>query len=801
MQEVRRKRATVIGLRAGLPAIGRWVALVVLVAGFVFVGVSYYRSRNNKAFRMHPRAAELSKEVVGIVENYERRVMKGDRLQLLLRASRDVTFSDGHHELEDVHLEVYPENGDVPNKIDAQRTISNADNSQISFMGNVRVETRDHLKVKSEAVDYDINTETATTSVPVEFERENVSGKAQGGATVVAKQKQLELRGGVEITVKPQNQPGAQGDSPVTIRSTSANFDQNALHLTFQGGATAEQGRNIMSGDTLSANLNEQQKVKYAYARGNSYLRSMDEGSAAEVRSADMDFFFNDRQQLERAVAMRDVKGRSLDADSELQLTTPSNVHVDFNAQGDRSLLRQMLVEGRPVITLAAPKSRASDPSASSKRLVADNVKLIWRATGKDLERAEAIGNAELFVEPVHQTETAERKMLYAPRFDGEFYETGNQARLFTSTGGSKAVIEPLKPTPQRSTRTLTSQKMMAHFVRETQAVQLIEALGDARFVERERTLTSQNMVATFNGDGKTYDKIEAQNNVKFNEQDRNAQAANATYAAADEVVRLRGGEPVAWDSRARMKAVEIDSDTRRKISFGRGKTTTTYYSQEQTGGAAPFAKTKSPVFIVGDTAEIQHETGVGIYTGNARMWQDDNFVRADKIILRRETRRMEGEGNVQSALYQARHKEQTGARTVVPVFATSARMFYADPERLLHYEGNVDIKQGTDRITSEVADVYMKKDANEVERTVAQRSVVLTQPGKRGTGERGEYSAVDETFVLNGSPARVVDTEQGTSESRRMTVYLRENRVVSDGGESKSSSGRVRSTHKIKKQ
>jgi lipopolysaccharide transport protein LptA len=294
---------------------------------------------------------------------------------------------------------------------------------------------------------------------------------------------------------------------------------------------------------------------------------------------------------------------------------------------------------------------------------------------------------------------------------------------------------------------------------------------------------------------------VDANGDAKFNELDRNGQSATMNYTAGDGVVRLRGGEPTVWDARARLKATEIDSDTTNKISNARGKVLTTYYSQEQTNGAAPFKSVKSPVFIASNTAEFQHESGIGVYTGNARAWQDDNFVKADRLVLRREQKRMEGDGNVQSALYQARRKAANGEREIVPVFATSRSMTYNDAERLLHYAGEVDIRQGTERITSEVSDVYLQKDNYEVERTISQRSVVVTQPGRKGMGDWGEYTAADETVVLTGKPARVEDAEKGTSESNRMVVYLRENRVVSDAGESPQSTGRVRTTHKIKRQ
>jgi lipopolysaccharide transport protein LptA len=268
-----------------------------------------------------------------------------------------------------------------------------------------------------------------------------------------------------------------------------------------------------------------------------------------------------------------------------------------------------------------------------------------------------------------------------------------------------------------------------------------------------------------------------------------------------DETVRLRGGEPTVWDSRARTKALEIDSDTRSDISYSRGKTSTTYYSQEQTNGATPFHKVKSPVYIVSDRAEFRHVTGIAIYTGSARAWQDDNFVKADTITIYRDTKRMEGAGHVQSALYQARRKMPNGASEVVPAFATANSMSYSEDERVLHYEGQVDIKQDTDRIRSAIANVYLLKETGEVEKTIAERDVIVTQPGRQGTGNWAQYTAADETVVLKGNPARVEDAEQGSTEGGRLTVYLRESRVVNDDSRGPQSPGRVRSTHRIRKQ
>ncbi|PYS41009.1 MAG: hypothetical protein DMF71_12145, partial [Acidobacteria bacterium] len=122
---------------------------------------------------------------------------------------------------------------------------------------------------------------------------------------------------------------------PVNIHSAQMTFEQASMRLAFTGGATAEQDRDVMSGDTLTAILTETKsakpesrdhttaltgkaKVQKIEVRGNSYLRTMDEGRAAEAHAVDMDFFFDGDQRLQRAVGTRDIRANSLNADSDM---------------------------------------------------------------------------------------------------------------------------------------------------------------------------------------------------------------------------------------------------------------------------------------------------------------------------------------------------------------------------------------------------------------------------------------------------------------------------------------------------
>ena len=764
MQEINRRRAIALGLRAKVPAIARIVAFTLLASGLAVVGVSYYKLRNAEKFKAKSEKPELSKEVTGIVEGYEQRVTKNDRLYLLLKASRDVTFSDNHHELENISMAVYPPEGETPDQIMAARAVYRPDTNVISFIGSVKIETKEKLKVNTEALSFDQNSGIAQTDSPISFERENVSGTSIG-AVVEQKTKRLELKTNIQLKVSPALSGATKRARPVTIKAAHGTFDQNSMHLNFSGGVTLEQENDILSGDNLTAFLNQQKHLERAELRNNSYMRVMDPGRAAEVKSVNMDFFMDKDQRLERALATNDVVARTLEGDADVQVTGSTSLEVTFQAKDDSSLLKQMVAGGRSVITMSAPKSKANDPRAANKRLTANAVKLFWRITGRDLEKAEASGDAELFVEPVVSNPRAERKKLNAPQFDCDFFEAGNLTRTCKATGGSKATLDPMQPAQNRGTRTLTSQNMTAVFLKDTQDVERVDAQGDS----------------------------------KFNENDRNGVAANVSYVAADETVRLRGGDPTVWDSRARTKAIELDADLANDVSYARGRTTTTYYSQEQTNGATPFSKTKSPVYISSERGEFRHESGQAVYTGNARAWQDDNYVRGDKLVIYVNDKRMEASGHVQTTIYNAKARAEN-SNTVVPVFAAADSMFYSDPDRTIHYEGNVDIKQGSDRLTGGVADVYLEKESNEMNKTIAQRNVALTQPNRKGTGDWVEYTTANEIAILKGNPARVEDVEQGNTEGNRLTLSVRDGKVTADDARGPLSPGRVRSTHKIRK-
>lgn len=911
-ENVQHKNVKNLRLRAQAPQIFRALAVIAFAATIAAVVVGFYRARNNKEFRMKSLPPELSKDVVAEVSGYERREADGDVVKYYLKADKAVTYTDNHQELDNVFLQVFDEAGASFDKITASKAIyiptgDGSKNFNAYFSGDVNIETRDALKVKTEQLAYDKATDTAESEEAIEFSRENVSGKAVGaivkikakrlellkaveinafespelaksnvkyahisaGNAVVdqsaeriefaenvkinvtptgdaaqqtdiaanratafftAKQvKKIDLNGAVEIYQKPsktnpkwtrtnanravanidkevkrfelfenvnietaasQNEKPTkiksgyavyekdadkfelknaveivtvEDDAPTRIKANDAVYEQSNGKIFLDGAAEINQGNDFIKGDSLTAELFPDKKLKSGNAKGNAYLKQTTAERTTEVSANELTAVFGNNRRIQKADATGSASANLIPAQSneyaKVSLFATNAISLSFQGEG---LLKQMQTSGRTTIQMFAPPNNRE---AANKKLTADKIVTVMNASGKDFERAEAIGNAELFVEPVQSSPENYKTTINAARFDCDFFPSGNNAKNCAASGKAKTVRVPTAPAANRGTQILTAEKLNAAFNQQTRDVESFDASGGAKFAEL----------------------------------DRNGIAERINYTAGDETVRLRGGEPTVWDSQARAKAGEIDWDTRAEKSFLRGKVSTTYYSQNKTGGATPFGDSSQPVFITADNAELNHTAETAVYRGNARAWQENNYVRADQLLIKQKDGQLFGDGKVQSLLYNAKRKEN-GKETNVPAFAAAEKMAYSRANNSLRYEGEVDIRQGADRITAGAASILMN-ERNEMAQTVAETNVVVTQPTRRATGDYAQYTAESESIILRGNPARIEDTESGSTQGAQVTVFLRENRVVGESKAGQTNTGRSRSVYKVKKQ
>jgi hypothetical protein len=63
-------------------------------------------------------------------------------LYLWLRAARDVTYADGHHELEQINAQIFHPNIEKPDQIVADRAMYDQKTGMLQCNGNVQIESR-----------------------------------------------------------------------------------------------------------------------------------------------------------------------------------------------------------------------------------------------------------------------------------------------------------------------------------------------------------------------------------------------------------------------------------------------------------------------------------------------------------------------------------------------------------------------------------------------------------------------------------------------------------------------------------
>jgi lipopolysaccharide export system protein LptA len=807
--------------RVRLLSAGKAVALALFVT--IAVALVVYLVLRSKRVQTDQTRPKLQGRVVAVFSNTHYAHEVNGQVRVSITAGTDRAYEDGTHELEQVKVESYGSKGDRRDAVTADRA-KVSDPSDLAkldaeFISNVVVQTSEGLTLKTSYLHYDQIKNTVDTKEAVEFEGRNYAGRAVG-LIIEANDERARLLKDVDVTIKPEGQerrdqkaneasPAGRGreesaeekaarkarkrarkearraaeavaqstapfaepshagrrtdakpngvKKPTRIQSESALLEKKEHRVTFDGSVMVTQAVDQSRAERMVAYTDAGNHLERIEARGSAYLKQAEK---AEIKSPDMDFFFGESHQLVRAVATGGAYTKSLGAEP-VREASAQTIEATFAAGPQGNAVDTIKAQGGADIKMHPPVA-VNKSNSAERELTAETVTLTFFSDGRNIKFAEAVGNSVMTVTPARIEPRADKKTIRAPRMDASFYETGDRLKTFNAADGVRVELEAMVK-DSRPLRVTTSKTARADFLEDSQDI----------------------------------DRVSQDGNFKYNEGDRNAAAERAVYDGQKEILNLRGKRPMVWDSKARTQADEIDYDRERDETHARGDVRTTYYSRETTNDSTPFKNNKSPIFMTAERADGKNNEGIAVYTGNARGWQDDNFVKADRIELYQDDKRMVAIGNVESALYQAKRETSPGKREIVPGFATAERMAYSDIERKVHYEGEVKARQGTDRIEASVVDAYLKQETNELDHMNAEGNVVLIQPGRRGVGDKLAYSADDGRAVLSGKSARVDDAEKGSTMGSQLTFYNRDDRIQV---ENQQGTGRVRSTHRLTK-
>ncbi len=287
------------------------------------------------------------------------------------------------------------------------------------------------------------------------------------------------------------------------------------------------------------------------------------------------------------------------------------------------------------------------------------------------------------------------------------------------------------------------------------------------------------------------------------------ADASTGTYHSADQILHLVGDAktpPRVHNASIAITATTIDYQRASGDARAQGDVRSTYLQTAATGGArAPGLGGSGAVHVVSARGDMNRSTNTAVFYGTpgapARMWQGANSVTAPVLEL----------GKQQGSL-NAHAQEPSRTPAVHAAFAgrpgtpengvtrvTSDTLFYSDTTRTGDFHGTVVAVQPNGVVHSDDAQVFLTEapagQPSQLDRLIATGNVVLTQPGRRGTGQRLVYTAADGNYVLTGTPAdppRAVDREKGTTTGAALVFRNGDNSVEVEANDAEGNSRRT---------
>ncbi len=296
------------------------------------------------------------------------------------------------------------------------------------------------------------------------------------------------------------------------------------------------------------------------------------------------------------------------------------------------------------------------------------------------------------------------------------------------------------------------------------------------------------------------------------------AWAKHSEYHAATQTLRLTGDPRLNDGQSLQLAATVLDYHRDSGDAFAEGAVKATYTQPKNQKGTEAAANSgpnlggDGPVHITADRAQLHHATNISIFYGSpstpARIWQGDSSILAPVLELTRnpQTLHAHGEEGNSAPVVSANLASAIGAkhqRGVVRVH--SQTLVYSDADRRGDFRGSVTAEDPNGVIHADQAQVYLtpaQKPAagsvsqptqtqptqTQLERIVATGHVVITQPGRRGSGEKLVYTADDGKYILTGAPGnppRIADQSKGTTTGATLIFNSQDDSVVVSGGQS----------------
>jgi len=750
---------------ASISRLRRWFAVGAIAVSLVVAAMYFYaRYRVQNALKQVPEKIGLDIEQTS--QGFT--VSKSDQGRTLFKvqASKAVQLKQGGRaELHDVTITLYgrdssrfdqiygkifdydPTSGDVVGRGEVEMDLQSNPGGTANPDQTPPKELRNPLHIETSDLSFNQKTGDAHSNARVDFRVPQATGSALG-ATYVAKTNVLTMRSQVQVLLT--------GRTAATITAASAVIAKNPHWVVLEKAhLSIKDGTQWADADKATLFLRRDNSLDHVIAVGNVHLGS--EG-AQPVRAQ------SDQLELVMSAKNGAVQTATLTGNVQMNLAGPQPMQansgiavLDFSGQ---NVLNKVRAEQNvKLVQDQRPSGNPASPNAQRVELTAPVVDF-FVAEGRRLDYAETVGPPQIVIQAVPPNTSGQQTVITAAKFDARFDDLGQISTVHGAPNARIVTSNPGQPT---------------------------------------RVSTSDTVDAAFQP-GSGIETIVQQGSVAYADEERKAWADHARYTPADQMLVLTGS-PRVIDGGTTTTARTMRLNRATSDAFAEGDVRSTYNDlQPQPNGA--MLASSSPIHVTSHSMPAHGGPAVALYTGNARLWQDDNLVWAPSIQFDRDRRFVVAQGSPRQSVSTVLVQTDDQGK-VTPINVTSARLTYADSERKAHFEGDAVARGADMTITAKEMDAFFQPrqqassaqsgsrqisskqsvaGSAQLDHIVAHHEIVITQPNRRGTGDNLLYTASDDSFVLTGGPPSIFDAEHGKITGVSLTFYKRDDRVLVEG-------------------
>jgi lipopolysaccharide export system protein LptA len=773
----------------------RWAAMA---AGLIALGVAGVYAR--RAFQEEQARLHAPKPVSAGVQQQSAEFtfskVEQDKTIFTVRASHLTQFKDQDRSvLQDVWITIYGRDGNRNDNIHTRECSYEPNTGSIRCEGDVQIEIQGAgsgsvqpgaptLQVRTRSLSFQRESGEATTTEPVEFTFPGGHGRGVG-VIYSTQASTVQLQHAVQLEFWPdQKETGL----PIEATCSSAEMRHDDRLMVLHGPARVRQGGRELTAGKISIELDEEFRAQRAVAEDHPEVHATEPSGQFAVTADQIESFLSHTRAVERVVAEGHVDGTRTATNGKDHFST---ARAEFTMQPESNLLKEMAATGGVALD--------SQVGNDSRSLKTDSLVMRFghgqRAAQQQVESAETLSPGTI------ETKTGEdTTILRAKRFVAEFGSNGRMEKLLGRSGAEV----------RKQTGTSTPQ-----------------------------VITATELAATFDPKGE-WDTLDESGNVHFQEADRQATAAHGRMVRATDTVTL-DGSPVLSDATSRTTVAGSVSINQKSGDLKTlGAVVSTYLASA--GGGSTVNLGSGPAHISADSLAGSTTMGHAIYSGHARLWQDQSLLNADLIEVWREEKKLEARGHVVAVFPQASsqpgpgvgpppgkaHASTTKTPSAILSGTSSGPVLWEVRAPLLTYwsdsgkarlEGGVTATSQQGEMTSRTLDVFMTPagpvagapvapshashsvppvagGGGQLSRALALGNVVVRQGDRRGVAEQGEYLAADGKFVLSGGQPTITDASSDTTTGHSLTFFVANDTILIDSQEG----SRTLTKHRVEK-